>query len=417
MKKIWRRALGMLKDKNSLWITKMVRRSQRRNPCLEAAIIKATNHDDTSVDYKNAQRVFTWVRASPSFLMIFLRTLTRRVKRTKDWSVALKCLILLHGVLCTKAPGTRRIGHLPFDLSTFEDAFTLNDFAQLHPLNAFIQAYFAFSNAKSMVMAIELKEETQIARGEEYKEVKLKLVRVQRWQNLMDDVLQVKPHGNGMVNEVLVIEVMDCMIIEVFEVYSKICDGIAKALMMIYTDNVDIEEATLALDVLRKATKQGQELSKYFEFCKRIGILYATECPKIEQIPDEDFVELERIINGGGVTSSKTTMAYPKERMTGIDIKENNKLLKTVITDKWEVFDEDIIKLENENENKNGNVYRNGNEIGNEWAIIDPFASSYNFQPLIQFNPFVDYGGVHSQPIGYFETSSYISIYVVHQSQ
>lgn len=410
MKKLWKRALGMIKDRNSLCLAKMFRKSRHHNPSLESAIIKATSHDDRFIDYKNAQRVFTWVRTSPSVLIIFLRALTRRVEHTKDWAVALKCLMLFHGVLCTKAAGTRRIGRLPFDLSSFEDFFTRRDPTRLRARNEFVRAYFAFSDAKSVVMAAELKEERErevvvheYHEKQEEEDVKVRLIRVARWQNLMDEILQVKPQGNDMLNEVLVVEAMDCMIIEVFELYSKICDGIAKALMMIHTDMVDVEEATLALDVLQKASKQGQELSDYFDFCRKIGILHASECPKIEKIPPEDFVELERIINGGGgAISLSSSSSLPEEEVNAtttltssfgeqgvicIDIKKSS-ALKTVITDKWEVFDEDIIKLENENDHHN--EYRK-EEKG--LMLIDPFASSHEYPPLIQFNPFIDYGG------------------------
>lgn len=394
MNKLWRRASGRIKDRNSLLMASLTRRSRYRDPDLEVAMIRATSHDDTFVDYKNAQRVFTWVRTSPTHLTIVLWALTRRVERTTDWIVALKSLILLHGVLCTKVPGTRKIGRLPFELLGFDDGYT-QDGPRRWARNMFVRAYFGFVDLKSVVLATELKEEIVgpmvVVEEQDGGGSRLQLVRVQRWQDLLCSVLQVRPEGKGMMDDVLVMEAMDCMIIEVFELYSKICDGIATALMKIYTDKVGKEEAAMALDVLQKATKQGHDLSEYFAFCRRFGLLHASECPKIETIPEADFVELQRIINGPEVVTDfdnssncQGALVVVGERKEIDVVQERNKpWLKTVITNQWEIFDEDI--------NKPGN----GN--GNAGVIIDPFAASYNFPPVLQFNPFVDYGSTPSQ--------------------
>ncbi|KAK9027925.1 hypothetical protein V6N11_067746 [Hibiscus sabdariffa] len=40
-------------------------------------------------------------------------------------------------------------------------------------------------------------------------------------------------------------------------------------------------EAALMLKVLRKATKQGEELSLFFQFCKEYGVFNASEFPTV----------------------------------------------------------------------------------------------------------------------------------------
>ncbi|XP_021764097.1 putative clathrin assembly protein At1g25240 [Chenopodium quinoa] len=380
------------------------RKTRHRHPDLEAALIRATSHDDSCVDYKNAQRVFMWVRTSPSHLIILLWALTRRLERTHDWIVALKSLILLHGVLCTKAPGTRKIGRLPFDLSGFQDGY-IRDGPHRGACSSFVQAYFLFSDLKSVTLSAELQDEMALPVIVEEKDgIRMQLERVKRWQDLLEAVLHVRPYGSiRMTDEVVVLEAMDCMVIEVFELYSKICDGIAKALVKIYSNRMEKVEASMALDVVHRANKQGQDLSDYFEFCQIIGVLHATECPQIQQILEDDLLELEKIINGNGVSPSAAmsgkadheekgsynqenpgtgtrTIVLVSERKDIDQMERDKPSLKTVITDKWEVFDEDISQA------KNGGG-----------ALMDPFAASSNVPQATQSNPFIDYEGKPSQ--------------------
>ncbi|XP_021857225.1 putative clathrin assembly protein At1g25240 [Spinacia oleracea] len=410
MKQLWRRASGKIKDRNSILMTSLTRKTKHRHPDLEAAVIRATSHDDSCVDYKNAQRVFMWVRTSPSHLVIFLWTLTRRLERTQDWIVALKSLILLHGVLCTKAPGTRKIGRLPFDLSGFQDGY-IRDGPLRGACTSFVHAYFVFSDLKSVTLSAELHDEMELPIiVEEKDKIRMHLERVKRWQNLLETVLHVRPYGGiRMTDQVVVLEAMDCMVIEVYELYSKICDGIAKALLKIYSNRLGKAEASIALDVVHKANKQAQDLSDYFEFCQIIGVLRGTECPQIQHILEDDLLELEKIINGNGVSQSAAIMSdkadykeegtsnHNTESIVAVserkdivnDMERKKPHLKTIITDKWEVFDEDISQA------KTGG---GGGGGGGGGALVDPFAASSNVPPpKIHFNPFIDYQGKPSQ--------------------
>jgi hypothetical protein len=49
-----------------------------RNSDLEAAIVKATSHDESYVDYRSAQRVFAWIRESPVSLKPLIWALASR---------------------------------------------------------------------------------------------------------------------------------------------------------------------------------------------------------------------------------------------------------------------------------------------------------------------------------------------------
>ncbi|KAF2305704.1 hypothetical protein GH714_007667 [Hevea brasiliensis] len=278
--KFWRRATGALKDQRSILLASLSRLSGYRNPDLEAAIIKATNHNDSYVDYGNVQRVFAWIRASPVSMKPLIRALSSRMEKTRSWVVALKGLMLMHGVFCCKTPAVLRIGRLPFDLSNFSDGHSKS--GKMWGFNAFVRSYYAFLDQRSALL-YEQRKQTEDPMVQE-------LLKLQNWQILLDLLLRIKPRNSNM-RENLILEAMDCVIVEIFDVYSKICNGIAKILLGIYSAGK--LEARMALKVLQKAMTQGEDLALYFEFCRDFGVFNAMEVPKVTHIPEEDI----RILN------------------------------------------------------------------------------------------------------------------------
>lgn len=333
--KLWKRAAGALKDQNSLLITALSRRTSLHSPDLEAAVIKATSHDEARVDYRNAQRVFVWARTSPStHLKPLVWAISSRALRTRSWPVALKCLMLLHGVFCCKVTAVQRIGRLPFDLSDFADGHSSLSKTWGH--NALVRAYFNFLDQKSAFLYTDIKEIRKVKAAGHEDSILAEIVMLQRLQSLLALLLQVRPQAEGM-RGTLVLEAMDCVIIEIFDTYSKVCNLIARVLSRIY--GASQAEASMALLVLRQANAQGDELTEYFEFCKFYGVLNASEFPKVERIPEEDIREVERMVNGGGEEESKAIVV--SESGGSELVPSTGKVLKTVVTNKWEVFDDD----------------------------------------------------------------------------
>ncbi|KAB8643109.1 hypothetical protein FH972_026105 [Carpinus fangiana] len=374
--RLWKRAAGALKDRNSIWMASISRRTPYRNPDLEALVIKATSHDESFVDYKNAQRVFQWVRTSAIYLKPLMRALSMRMEKTRSWVVALKGLMLMHGVFHCKTPAVQMIGRLPFDLSNFSDGHS--KMGKTWGYNVFIRAYFLFLDQKSAFLGSEMKLlKGRIGLTEEpFTE---ELTRLQKWQSLLDVLLQIKPQTEDMI-VTLILEAMECVVVEIFEVYSKICSGIAQALLQVYEVGVK-DEAEMALIVLQKARVQGEELNMYFDFCRDIGVINASEFPIIEHIPDEDIRDLEQIINGEfNGKSLDSNGIHPEDRAivlkeSGaiVEGRESKSVLETIITEKWEVFEEDL----------KANGAGNSSGIRSITAREDPYTTTLTGFPLV----------------------------------
>ncbi|CAM8876460.1 unnamed protein product [Rhodiola kirilowii] len=328
--KLWKRASGALKDRTSIFASKLSRKTSYRNPDLQVAVIKATSHNEDIVDYKNVQRVFQWLSTSSSYSKPLIGAVSRRMDRTKSWVVALKGLMLIHGALRRKA--LQNIGRLPFDLSDFVDR--RSGLEKVWCFNAFVRSYFSYLDQRFAVAGRERSREARVLKNRLNESISIaqELLRLDELQTLLDKVLRVKPLTCEMMRYNLVKEAMDSLIIEIFQIYGAICDRLARVLVNIYASGR--LEAAMALRILKRATVQGHKLSEYFEFCRRYGLMSAVEVPTVVEIPDEDIKELERIING--VPEKIVEMEVERRKDESATV-----VLKTTVTQKWEVFEED----------------------------------------------------------------------------
>ncbi|KAJ4961170.1 hypothetical protein NE237_021080 [Protea cynaroides] len=384
--RFWKRASAVLKDNNSICLAKLARRTSFRHPELEAAIIKATSHDEFSVDYKNAQRIFALIRTSSSFFKPFMWALTKRIDKTRSWVVAIKGLMLIHGIFCCNIPAVRRIGRLPFDLSDFTDGHSKS--TKSWGFNGFVRSYFAYLDQRSVFLSCNApgddgKDDRETDGSSSMMKV---LAELQRLQALLDILIQIKPCTDGM-NVRLILEAMDCIVIEIFDVYSKMCSGIAGVLVGIY--KAGKTEATMALRVLKKAALLGEELSSYFEFCKDFGVLNVSELPRVEQIPEEDIRELEQMLIEK-ISENRNNESYHGNRAVApLDTppmekqEDPNKFSKTIVTQDWVVFDDEFKAKESTAEFLILGVDKDDFSDVGKTDCIDPFAASQNFPPLL----------------------------------
>lgn len=333
MMKLWKRASGALKDRKTLFSIGFSRKTSFRNPDLDSAIIHATSHDDSSVDYHNAHRVYKWIRSSPANLKPLVHALSSRVNRTRSWIVALKALMLVHGVLCCKVTSLQEIRRLPFDLSDFSDGHSRP--SKTWGFNAFIRAYFSFLDQYSFFLSDQIRRRHK---KPQLDSVNQELERIQKLQSLLHMLLQIRPMADNM-KKTLILEAMDCVVIEIFDIYGRICSAIAKLLIKIHPA-AGKAEAVIALKVVKKATSQGEDLALYFEFCKEFGVSNAHEIPKFVRIPEEDIKAIEKVINGVKVEEETKKEEQVEEEKSIILVERPE--LQTIITDKWEIFEDDF---------------------------------------------------------------------------
>ncbi|MED6120027.1 hypothetical protein PIB30_017278 [Stylosanthes scabra] len=347
--RVWKRAAGALKDSYRIWLAKF---SPHGHPDLERVVIKATSHNEQCMDYKSIQRVFQWLRSSPLYLKPLLYTLSTRMENSTSWVVAIKGLMLIHGVFCFDLPTVQMLRRLPFDLSHFSDGHLDPDKAWGY--NAFIRAYYSYLDLKSSYVCAQARRRSRMGKKMEETVIE-ELQNLEKIQGLIDAILHLKPQ-NPCMHVVLVLEAMDCVIDEILEVYESYCKGMERVIMKIFDMGGKVE-AEMAVRIIERGEIQGEKLGLYFEFCKEIGVLNGSDCPLILKVSEKDVKKLKGIIIDG-VSEKRKNMnmddedendVVKNEKMAIVvrDCIDNNDLLmkKTVITDHWEVFDDDDVAL------------------------------------------------------------------------
>nr|GMD18397.1 putative clathrin assembly protein At1g25240 [Ipomoea batatas] len=340
----WKWASGVLKDQNSIFLTSLIRKTMFRNPTIEAIVIKATRHDEYSTNHRYVDRLYEWICLSPNHLTPIVCAITLRVEKTRSWEVALKGLMLMHRVMCFDIVAVNMVGRLPFNLSSFTDGHSNPEEAWC--LNAFVRSYFAFLDHKSIILFENSREDDCYktkSSGHQLSHfaVSHDLNMLRNLQGLLDILLQVKPHSE-IAAVPLVVETMDMIMVEIYNIYHQICITITRVLLRIYM--VGKIDAKIALQIVQKATLQGEALALYYEFCIEHGLITNLDCPKVKQIPEEDIRELEDIIKGPSLSASSPTNDNLNKSIVAIKEQEKETTtkskLKTVITNHWETFDD-----------------------------------------------------------------------------
>ncbi|CAN6204621.1 unnamed protein product [Urochloa humidicola] len=349
----WRRATAALKDRRSLLLARLRPRRggggswQLRE--LEAAVIRATSHEDRWMDYRSAARVFAWASASPSSLRPAMWALARRARRTRCWAVALKSLMVAHGLLLRSrlaphAAAAARAGRVPFELADFRDRSSSPAFS------AFVRAYFRFLDYRSLFAAQEEDYTDGGGGADDYQTAQLD--RIAKRQFLLDLLLQIRPYGDGM--EVpLVLEAMDCALVEVFQVYGEICTGIARFLVSgapgPARPPASKAAAAEGVKVLWRAAEQGARLASYFDLCRGLGVVNARKLgpAAFVGLNDHDVRNLERILmvdarddDDAGDEASVAQGTAP------VDVKDGAAgsapaIAAVVVTTEWVAFDDE----------------------------------------------------------------------------
>jgi hypothetical protein len=122
-----RKALGAVKDQTSIGLAMVGSSTSLAD--LDVAIVKATRHDEYPAEEKYIREILSLTCYSRAFISACVNTLSRRLSKTKNWTVALKTLILIQRLLAEGDPAyeqeiffsTRR-GTRLLNMSDFRDS-------------------------------------------------------------------------------------------------------------------------------------------------------------------------------------------------------------------------------------------------------------------------------------------------------
>ena len=207
-----RRALGHVKDETSISLAKACGSTSLSD--LDVAIVKATRHEEYPAEERHIREILSLTSYSRAYMSACVNTLSRRLNKTKNWTVALKTLMLIQRLLSEGDPAyeqeiffsTRR-GTRILNMSDFRDTSQSNCW----DYSAFVRTYALYLDerleykmqgrhgTRSMYRYDEQEENDKaiVVRSTPVREMKTEHVfsRLQHLQQLLERFLACRPTG------------------------------------------------------------------------------------------------------------------------------------------------------------------------------------------------------------------------------
>ncbi|CAI9098615.1 OLC1v1035294C1 [Oldenlandia corymbosa var. corymbosa] len=291
----FRKALGALKDSTTVGMAIV----NSENKDMDVAIVKATKHDEVIPKEKHVRKILLSLSsASPRADVAYcIHALARRLYKTHTWTVALKTLIVIHrGLREVDATFQQELisyndsrGHL-LSLSHFKDDST----PRAWECSSWVRCYALYLE-ESLECFRSLKFNIQ----KDYSKSKVVaspdlLEQLPRLQQLLFRLLDCQPSGGAQYN-FLIQYALSIVAAESVKLYVTITDGIVNLVDKFF--EMQRHDAIRALEIYKKAGKQAEQLSEFFEFCRNFEFGRGQKYARIEQAPASFLIAMEEYVN------------------------------------------------------------------------------------------------------------------------
>ncbi|GJR85775.1 putative clathrin assembly protein [Tanacetum coccineum] len=347
----FRKTLGAVKDQTSIGIAKV---ASNMAPELEVAIVKATSHDDDPASEKHIREILQLTSYSRGYVSACVQAVSKRLSKTRDWIVALKCLVLVHrllndgdAVFQQEVMYATRKGTRLLNLADFRDEAHSNSWDH----STFVRTYGFYLDQRLDLIAYERKQsggssgDSERSRedrwrspqnrgyGYDYNESRdepgygnmrrtrssedvrggpggssqekkdatpLRDMTPERifgkmghLQRLLDRVLSCRPTGLAR-NSRLVLVSLYPVVQESFKLYADICEVLAVLLDKFF--DMEHQDCVKAFDAYASTAKQIDELVGFYNWCKDMGVARSSDYPEVQRITGKLLETLEEFV-------------------------------------------------------------------------------------------------------------------------
>ncbi|KAE8703107.1 putative clathrin assembly protein [Hibiscus syriacus] len=308
-----KRAIGRVKDQTSIGLAKVGGSTSLSE--LDIAIVKATRHEEYPADERHVREILSLTSCSRAYVSACVNSLSRRLNKTKNWTVALKTLVLIHRLLTEGDPAyeqeiffsTRR-GTRILNMSDFRDTSRSNSW----DFSAFVRAYALYldeslefkmqgKNAKRNMYKYDEEfgeeniDKAVVVRSTPVHEMKTKQLfqRMQQLQQIVERFLACRPTGEAKCNRVVTVALYP-ILKESFQIYYDMTE-IMGALIDRFMD-VDMLDTMKIYDNFCRQSQQFDELDAFYSWCQTFGVARPSEFPEIEKITPKKLDLLHELI-------------------------------------------------------------------------------------------------------------------------
>ncbi|CAL9757400.1 unnamed protein product [Musa acuminata subsp. burmannicoides] len=313
----WRKAYGALKDSTMVGLAKV--NSEFKE--LDVAIVKATNHVECPPKERHVRRIFVATAATRprADVTYCIYALGRRLSKTRNWTVAVKTLIVIHRTLREGDPTFREellsCSHRGsiLQISNFKD-----DLGSLAwDCSAWVRTYALYLEERLKcfrILKYDIETERQMKSPQESAKWHSRtrslccpdlLEHLPALQQLMFRLIGCQPEGAAFGN-FLIQYALALVLKESFKIYCAINDGIINLMDMFF--EMPKCDAIKALEIYKRAGRQAEALSEFYEVCKHLELARRFRFPTLRQSPASFLATMEEYIKeapGIGSVSSK----------------------------------------------------------------------------------------------------------------
>ncbi|XP_028796459.1 putative clathrin assembly protein At1g33340 [Neltuma alba] len=316
-----RLALGSVKDHASIGKALIMYHHQQDGfSSIEIAVLRATGHDNGTIDDKYMHEILFLVSNSPGSIPFLAEKISRRLNKTKDRLVALKTLVLIHRLL---RGGNRSFeqelckahvsGHLQISARCFTKNGSSPSSSSDHPCVCFLHKYASYLEERMKWLINQAgKLEPIMSKGLEFrrydeKSIDMVFRTLPKCQVLIDKVLDCSPVGDVLAYDSLAQTAMSNTLRESFQVYKTFSEGVSALVNMFF--DLTASARGLACEILKKASIQSERLHELYQNCKKIVENKNLEYPRVHIISMDHIMAVDRCLRGGGSSISKPPLA------------------------------------------------------------------------------------------------------------
>ncbi|KAH0905467.1 hypothetical protein HID58_037294 [Brassica napus] len=295
-------AFGAVKDQTSVGLAKVNGRSSSLSE-LDVAIVKATRHEEYPAEEKYIREILSLTSYSRNYINACVNTLSRRLNKTKCWTVALKTLILIQRLLAEGDKAyeqeiffaTRR-GTRLLNMSDFRDVSRSNSW----DYSAFVRTYALYLDER-----LDFRMQTRHGKRGVYCVGGGDAVEDEKDKHEADLSTAIVLKFGGARNNRVVIVALYPIVKESFQIYYDITE-IMGVLIERFME-LDIPDSIKVYDIFCRVSKQFEELDQFYSWCKNMGIARSSEYPEIEKITQKKLDLMDEFIK------DKSTLDQTKE--------------------------------------------------------------------------------------------------------
>jgi len=267
-----RKAVGALKDVASVGFANM----NGRITDIDVAVVKATRHNEIPPSEKHVLIAVTATN-DRSLRRYLRRTIEERLRRTKNWMVAVKTLTLIHRLIRDALPtfADEEMRHSSDTTPLMAVSHTFEDSSSPLALEfSFWVRSYSFYLSQSLrckrIVNHGIFVENQSKTPKIFETVQL-LEDLRSLQQLLDCLLDCTPPREGPVAfNPLIHYALDLIVKECPEIYATINVRICKLLSLFF--EMPSGKAVAFVDIYKRILQQYDKLSDFYDACSRMGI-------------------------------------------------------------------------------------------------------------------------------------------------